>query len=57
MTYLDQYSLEAMPQEGLNLMYLVYSMIMVSFPVERRRQPRMPDSGVAQLDLLDAPVP
>jgi hypothetical protein len=57
MTYLDRYPLHDMPHEALNLMYLLYSMITVSFPVECWRQPRVPDSGATRLDLLDAPVP
>jgi len=57
MTYLDQYELDALPPEALNLMHLLYSMIMVSFPVECWRQPRIPDSGASQIDLVIAPVP
>ena len=49
MTYLDQYTLDDLPPEALNLMHLLYSMIMVSFPVECWHQPRIPDSGVADL--------
>ena len=57
MTYLDQYTLDNLPPEALNLMHLLYSMIMVSFPVECWRQPRIPDSGASQIDLVIAPVP
>jgi hypothetical protein len=38
-------------------MHLLYSMIMVSFPVECWKQPRVPDSGPATLDCLAEPVP
>ena len=55
MAYLDQYTLDDMPPEALNLMHLLYSMIMVSFPVECWRQPRIPDSGVAELELVVEP--
>ena len=34
-----------MPEDVLNLMHLLYSMITVSFPVECWKQPRVPDSG------------
>ena len=51
MTYLDQYTLDDLPPEALNLMHLLYSMIMVSFPVECWHQPRVPDSGVADVRL------
>jgi hypothetical protein len=57
MTYLDQYTLDDLPPEALNLMHLLYSMIMVSFPVECWHQPRIPDSGVAELALVVEPAP
>jgi hypothetical protein len=55
--YLDRYSLDDMPSEALNLMHLVFSMIMVSFPVECWHEPRVPDSGAARIDCLVEPVP
>jgi hypothetical protein len=57
MTYLDQYPLDDLPENGVNLLHLLYSMIMVSFPVECWGQPRVPDSGAAYLDLLVEPGP
>jgi hypothetical protein len=42
--YCDRYPLGDMPPDVLNLMHLIYSMIMVSFPVECWGQPRIPDS-------------
>ena len=57
MKYLDQYSLEDMPPEALHLLQLLYSMIMVSFPVECWRDPRVPDSGAARIDCIAEPVP
>ena len=38
-------------------MRLLYSMIMVSFPVEAWGQARVPDSGAAQLDCVLEPRP
>ena len=55
--YLDPYTLDDMPQAALNLMYLLFSMITVSFPIECLRAPRVPDSGAARLDCLVGPVP
>jgi hypothetical protein len=55
--YLDRYPLDDMPQDALNLMHLVYSMIMVSFPVECWHDPRVPDSGAARIDCIVEPVP
>jgi hypothetical protein len=57
MIYLDQYPLDDMPEDAVNLLHLLYSMIMVSFPVECWGQPRVPDSGAAYLDLLVEPGP
>ena len=57
MTYLDQFALHALSGEQVNLLHLLYSMIMVSFPVECWGQPRVPDSGAAYLDLVGEPVP
>ena len=53
----DRFSLDAMPDEILNLMHLVYSMIMVSFPVEAWGQPRVPDTGAAMLECVIEPSP
>ena len=55
--YLDRYTLDDMPQEALQLMYLMYSLITVSFAVECWRATRVPDSGAARIDCLAAPVP
>ena len=57
MTYLDQYPLDELPEDALHLLQLLYSLIMVSFPVEAWRQPNVPDSGAAYLDLLIEPIP
>ena len=55
--YCDRHALDALPDEVLHLMHLVYSMIMVSFPVETWSQPRIPDSGAAVLECVLEPVP
>jgi hypothetical protein len=57
MTYLDESPLHEMSEDGVNLLHLLYSMVMVSFPVECWGQPRVPDSGAAYLDLLVEPGP
>ena len=57
MTYLDQYPLDQLPDDAVRLLHLLYSMVMVSFPVECWGQPRVPDSGAAYLDLLVEPGP
>jgi hypothetical protein len=55
--YCDQFPLDEMPDDALNLLRLLYSLITVSFPVEAWRQPHVPDSGAAYLDLVEEPVP
>lgn len=55
--YCDKFSLDDMPDDVLNLMHLLYSMIMVSFPVECWKQPRVPDSGAAALHCVAEPFP
>lgn len=55
--YCDKFPLDDMPDDALNLLHLLYSLIMVSFPVECWGQARVPDSGAAYLDLVGEPVP
>ena len=55
--YCEKFPLDDMPDDVLNLMHLLYSMIMVSFPVECWNQPRIPDSGASTLDCVSEPVP
>ena len=57
MTYLDQIPLDELSADQVHLLHLLYSMVMVSFPVECWGQPRVPDSGAAYLDLLVEPGP
>ena len=53
----DRYPIDDLPEEVLHLMHLVYSMIMISFPVETWSQPRIPDSGAAMLECVIEPGP
>jgi len=55
--YCDNYSLDDMPDDVQRLMQLVYSLIIVSMPVEAWRQPHVPDSGAAYLDRVYEPLP
>jgi hypothetical protein len=57
MAYCDQFPLDDLPDDVLNLMHLLYSMIMVSYPVECWGQPHIPDTGSVYLDLVSEPVP
>jgi hypothetical protein len=55
--YCDKFPLDELPADAERLLQLIYSLIMASFPVEAWRQPHIPDSGAAYLDLLIEPVP
>jgi hypothetical protein len=55
--YCDRFPLDALPDDAQRLLYLLYSLVMVSFPVEAWHQPRIPDTGAAYLDLIVEPVP
>ena len=57
MIYLEQFPLDSLPEDALNLLHLLYSMIEVSFPVEVWHQPRVPDTGAASFDCIAEPVP
>ncbi|GMU78028.1 MAG: hypothetical protein AMXMBFR46_08250 [Acidimicrobiia bacterium] len=56
-TYCDQFALDEMPADAVNLMRLLYSLVIVSMPVEAWRQPQVPDAGAARLDRIVEPVP
>jgi len=55
--YCDRFPLDDLPDDALHLLQLLYSLVMASFPVEAWRQPHVPDSGAAYLDLLIEPIP
>jgi hypothetical protein len=55
--YCDRFPLDDLPEDAERLLQLIYSLVMVSFPVEAWRQPHIPDSGAAYLDLLIEPIP
>jgi hypothetical protein len=56
MAYLDQFDLNALPDDAKALLWLCYSLVNASFPVEVWRQPRVPDSGAASMDMLVEPA-
>lgn len=57
MAYLEKLELGDLPEDATNLLHLLYSMIMVSFPVEAWGQPRVPDTGSASFDCFIEPAP
>ena len=54
--YLDKFELASLPDDATRLLWLCYSLVNVSFPVEVWRQPRVPDSGSTRLDVVDEPA-
>ena len=55
--YCDKFSLDDMPEDVLNLMHLLYSMIRCRFRSSAGSSRRVPDSGATTLDCVSEPVP
>jgi hypothetical protein len=56
MAHLDAHPLAALPEDATRLLWLCYSLVNASFPVEVWRQPRVPDSGAASMDMVTEPA-
>jgi hypothetical protein len=54
--YCDAHLFGALPDDARGLLHLMQALVMVSFPVEVWKQPRVPDSGAAYLDLVTEPA-
>jgi hypothetical protein len=55
--YLDsRFPLNEMPDDAKSLMHLMQSLVMVSFPIEVWKQPRVLDSGAAYIQIIKEPV-
>ncbi|HVV37705.1 MAG TPA: hypothetical protein VHC63_13930 [Acidimicrobiales bacterium] len=54
--YLDNLEFTALPDDATRLLWLCYSLVNVSFPVEVWHQPRVPDSGAANMDVVVEPA-
>jgi hypothetical protein len=55
LAYLDRFPLDDLPEDARNLLYLVFSFVIVSFPVEVWNGPRIPDAGDATLERVATP--
>jgi hypothetical protein len=55
--YLEKFPLDALPEDASRLLKLLYSLILVSFPVEIWRQPNIPDTGTSSFELKIEPTP
>jgi hypothetical protein len=56
LSYCDRFPLDDLPDHARNLLHLVFSFIMVSFPVEVWGAPRIPDVGDATLERVISPT-
>ena len=54
--YLDKFELAALPEDATRLLWLCYSLVNASFPVEVWHQARVPDSGATRLDVVIEPA-
>jgi hypothetical protein len=55
--YCDKFPLDDMPDDAARLLRMVYSFVIVSFPVELWRQPYPPDTRGTSFDRLSEPLP
>jgi hypothetical protein len=53
--FLDALAFDALPEDATHLLWLCYSVVNASFPVEVWRQARVPDSGAARVDVVLEP--
>jgi hypothetical protein len=54
--YLKSVQLDGISDEDQHLLWLFSSLVNVSFPVEVWRQPRVPESGAAEIDAVIEPA-
>ena len=55
--YCDKFPLDDVPEDAVNLLHLIYSMIMVSMAIEVFGQQKPTDSADAVIDRVGEPVP
>jgi hypothetical protein len=55
--YCDQFPLDALPEDAGRLLHLIYSLALVSYPVEVWHQVLPVDTGSARLDRTREPAP
>jgi len=55
--YLEKFPLDDLPDDASRLLKLLYSLILMSFPVEIWKQPYIPDTGTAHFELEIEPIP
>ena len=55
--FCDKFPLDGLPDDAVNLLRLIYSFVLVSFPVELWRQPYPPDTRGTSFDRISEPLP
>jgi hypothetical protein len=55
-SYLQQVTLDDTSEENKHLLWLLCSLVTVSFPVEVWRQAKVPDSGASSIDAVVEPA-
>ncbi len=53
--YCNRFELDDLPEPVRKLMFLTFSLIQASFPVEAWRQPNVPDAGAAAINCIREP--
>lgn len=54
--YFEKFTMDDLPEDATNLLWLYCALVTVSFPVEVWRQPRVPDSGSSTFDAVVEPA-
>jgi len=57
LAYCDRFALDDMPEDAAQLLRMIYSFVIVSFPVELWRQPYPPDTRGTDFVRLSEPLP
>lgn len=55
--YCDKFPLDELPEDALNLLYLIYSLVMVAMAVEIMHQPAPVDAADAVMVRVGGPTP
>ena len=55
--YCDKFDLDDLPDDALNLLRLIYSLLMVAMAVEVFQQPKATDAADAELERVKEPYP
>jgi hypothetical protein len=55
--YCDKFTLDDLPDDALNLLHMIYSLVMVAMAVEIMHQPVPTDAADAVMIRTDEPVP